>query len=756
LLRGQRFWIWIQGAAAVGVFGAAVASVALVDTAEVPDETSVQCLVPESRVVVILRGDGAGATITHQPDGDLVVGGERCLGANLERIELIRVIGGPGSQSATLYLGNGPFSPGSDLEGDDSPEVGFEVALGEGEDGVTILGGEEGDHIGAGTSGLNLNAEEAVADADVTLQDVERVAVRTGAGDDTVTAAGGAGTGGAFGSPIEVDGGLGNDELIGGTSGDRLVGSADEDVAVGGLGNDVLLGDLGDDDLDGGEGDDVVDGGEGGDILVGGSGIDQELGGDGDDIDRQAPSDGGDVFEGGEGTDLLSYRSRAGPVTVTIGVGADDGEAGEADDIRADVERVRGGSGDDVLTGGDGANDLFGAEGDDRLAGARGDDILRGGTGEDAANYVESPSRVRANLVQGRAFDDLGGRDRLMGIEGLVGGFGEDVLIGDGDGNSILGGPGTDRLEGSGGNDELGGGRADDVLHGGDGADTLVGAQGDDDLHGGPAVDTASYEEAAGAVTADLAAGEASDGEAGTDTLAAIEAVRGSPSGDVLGGGGGADLLSGGLGDDTLAGRGGDDELVGGVGADIVDYTGAKRGVEVDLRAGRAADDGDGGVDLLRRVEHVSGGPRGDDISGNGGDNRLAGGGGDDLISGGGGADDMSGGDGIDAAVYEDAPSGVTVNLRRTLAPDDGTGARDGVVSFEEVVGSAFDDAIVGDSFANLLMGGDGDDRLAGGVGGDRLEGRAGDDQLDGSPGFDRCIGGQGTDAFDRCEIAAQ
>jgi Ca2+-binding RTX toxin-like protein len=756
LFRGQRVWIWIQGAAAVGAFGAAVAGAAMVGIDEGEAETAIQCLVPGSRVVVILRGDGTGATFTRQDDGDLVVGGERCFGANLGRLDLIRVLGGPGGQSVTLDLRAGSFSPGRVAEGDDSPEVEFEVSLGEAEDRLTILGDAGDEHISVGTGGLNLNAEEAVGDADVTLQDVESVAVRAGPGDDTVTAVGGAGVGEAFGSPIEVDGGLGDDELIGGTVGDRLVGSADEDLAVGGLGNDVLLGDLGDDELDGGNGDDLIDGGDGDDILIGGSGVDREVGGDGDDIDRQAPADGGDVFEGGEGMDLLSYRSRADPVMVTIGVGGDDGEAGEGDDIRGDVERVRGGSGDDVLTGDDGGNDLFGAEGDDRLAGAGGDDILRGGTGEDAASYVASPSRIRANLAQGRAFDDLGGRDRLEGLEGLIGGFGEDVLVGDGRTNAILGGPAADRLEGRGGGDELGGGRADDVLHGGDGADRLVGAQGDDELHGGPAVDTAGYEEAAAPVTVNLGAGEASDGVGGSDTLVAIEAVRGSPLGDVLQGGGGHDLLSGGLGDDTLTGRGGDDELIGGVGGDTADYSGADRGIEVDLRDGRADDDGDGGADVLRRVEHITGGPRGDDIRGNGLDNQLAGGAGEDLVSGGGGGDQLSGGDGTDAVIYEEAPSGVTVNLRRTLVPDDGTGAQDTVLSFEDVIGSAFDDAIVGDSFANLLIGGDGDDRLAGGVGGDRLEGRAGDDQLDGSPGFDRCIGGQGTDVFDRCEIATQ
>jgi Ca2+-binding RTX toxin-like protein len=67
-----------------------------------------------------------------------------------------------------------------------------------------------------------------------------------------------------------------------------------------------------------------------------------------------------------------------------MGGGADDGASGERDDVRADVEQVAGGHGDDTLTGDDGDNRLSGNAGNDRLTGGRGHDELIGGAGDDS------------------------------------------------------------------------------------------------------------------------------------------------------------------------------------------------------------------------------------------------------------------------------------------------------------------------------------------------------------------------------------
>lgn len=755
MLRSRRFWVWMQGLAGLAAFVLSVTGVAMRRAPSPPDTVAVRCLVPGGvRAVVTVEGDGAGVTVAGEPDGDLLVAGERCVGASLRRLDLIRLIGGAGAQSVTLDLSASPFAPGGTPEGTGSDEVEIEVTLGSGEDRLAVRGSDGPDAVALGSAGINLNARESVGDADVTVEGVEAFAVSAGDSGDLVTGAGGAGAGEGFGPPVEIDGGLGDDELVGGASADRLLGSADHDVVVGGLGDDVLGGDLGDDELDGGNGDDRVDGGGGDDILVGGSGDDVELGGDGNDVDRQSPADGSDRIEGGVGRDAVAYRGRIARVRVSLDGAANDGEVGEEDDVAPDVETVVGGSGDDVLAGASGANGLSGGPGDDTLRGGSGDDLLSGGQGVDTADFSDAAGPVRADLARGAATDDLGGRDRLTGLEGLTGGSAGDVLIGDGASNQIRGLGGGDRLSGRGGDDALEGDRGDDRLAGDDGEDVLAGADGDDRLAGGEGQDEADFREAPGGVTVNLGTG---DGEGdGADTVEDIEDVAGSAFGDTLRGDGEANRLGGGGGDDVLAGGGGDDELRGGPGRDTADYGAAGRGIEVDLAADTAADDGAGGRDSLPEIEDASGGAGNDVIAGDGRANGLSGGPGQDEIAGRGGADTLSGGDGLDTVTYEDAPAGVSVSLRGSRAAEDGTGTADTLVGFERIFGGSFDDAILGDGFANVLVGGDGRDRIAAGVGADRLVGGGGDDDLDGGEGLDTCSGGAGADRLDRCENEKQ
>lgn len=60
---------------------------------------------------------------------------------------------------------------------------------------------------------------------------------------------------------------------------------------------------------------------------------------------------------------------------------------GEGDDVRGDVERVRGGSGDDVLTGAPGFQTLVGGPGDDLLFALDGAaDLFDCGSGSDTVS----------------------------------------------------------------------------------------------------------------------------------------------------------------------------------------------------------------------------------------------------------------------------------------------------------------------------------------------------------------------------------
>ena len=121
--------------------------------------------------------------------------------------------------------------------------------------------------------------------------------------------------------------------------------------------------------------------------IRGDAGNDTLIGGGGNDIlDGGA---GADVMKGGAGHDTADYSSRTKSVTVGIGTLADDGEAGEHDNVYRDIENIRGGSGNDTLRGSDSTNALLGNGGDDVLVGGRGADTLDGGPGRDRADFID-------------------------------------------------------------------------------------------------------------------------------------------------------------------------------------------------------------------------------------------------------------------------------------------------------------------------------------------------------------------------------
>ncbi|MDQ3740640.1 MAG: hypothetical protein M3389_06810, partial [Actinomycetota bacterium] len=176
------------------------------------------------------------------------------------------------------------------------------------------------------------------------------------------------------------------DELTAGPDGAVFLALAGDDTLVGGPAGDVFQPDAGEDTVDGGGGDDAV---------------------------LSFERDDGDVYEGGPGTlDQVRYastttsRGRTAPLRVTTGGGADDGEEGEGDDVRGDVEVIFGGAGADVLTGDGDAELLFGAGGADTVDGRGGDDVVDGDGG--------GPGIVDAgNVVVGGP-----GADVLVGSEG--------------------------------------------------------------------------------------------------------------------------------------------------------------------------------------------------------------------------------------------------------------------------------------------------------------------------------------------------
>jgi Ca2+-binding RTX toxin-like protein len=612
----------------------------------------------------------------------------------------------------------------------------------------TIL--DPGATITAGAGCSSVNANEVTCSA----TGITRINVKALDGDDSLGIDDSVGT-----TPARLDGGPGDDVVVGGPGNDFVIGGPGNppdgnDTLDGGLGDDGISGGAGVDTLTyatrtaavmadlrdccGGVGgqtniDEVDDYrcsacGVGGFVdfenITGGSGNDTLIGTQSANVLKGGP--GADNLRGDLGVDTVDYSDRATSVSVTIGNNgtasagddgnASDGPAGARDNVQSDVENVLGGAGNDTLVGSDpffaydqelartGQNRLRGGPGDDTLDGKLGPDVLQGDGGTDTLTYGDRTGSVTAT-IDGAA-DDGGAedidpislrRDNILDdVENVIGGAGDDVLTGDGDGNALEGGLGDDSIDGGGGNDSL---------SGGGGNDALQGAAGDDALNGGE-------------------------------------------DNDVMNGGSGGDALDGGSGDDNLDGGTGADALIGGDGTDVADYSAALTPVSVNPNG--AADDGVGGEgdNVAGDVESANGGADDDTLIGNGGNGVLNGGDGNDVLDGGGGADTLIGGAGLDAASYASRTGAVAVDLS---APggDGEAGENDNVTSdVEKVVGGAAGDTLTGDANPNVLSGGAGGDTLSGGGGSDGLIGGADNDTLSGGDGSDVLSGDDGKDTL--------
>lgn len=364
---------------------------------------------------------------------------------------------------------------------------------------------------------------------------------------------------------IRADGGAGDDTETGGDGPESLTGGPGADHLNGLGGNDRLELDALDPANAPTAGADTLNGGDGDDQLGGGpAAVVQE----------------GDLLIGGAGTDTADFSSRTAPLSITLDDVANDGEAGEADDVRADVENVVGGSDGDSLIGSGAPNALDGRDGDDMITGGGSDDRLDGGNGNDTIAGEDG-----GDTLTGAAGDDAlsggNGDDRLSaggGSDALAGDDGVDTLAGGAGIDTLDGGPGDDWLNGGDiglvggdGGDELNGGLGADVLLGGPGSDRLDGGLGADQINGETGRDTLTYEDRTSPVTVSLN-GRDDDGESGErDNVGDdVEVVLGGTVGDTLTGDRNDNTFSSGAGEDLVDGRGGADVLDSGNAPDIV------------------------------------------------------------------------------------------------------------------------------------------------------------------------------------------
>jgi len=367
-----------------------------------------------------LSGRGGNDTIAGGLGDDTVVGGlgddSLSGGGGRDTLDYSSVSGPPRTRSGeTVSLAAGSATG---LDGNDSL-AGFERVLGTryadsltGSKGPDRLFGNGGIDVLDGRAGADLLDGGTGADTVDYSQEATGVLFNLATG---------------YASTSDTLKGLEN--AIGSPFADSIVGTAGPNSLKGGAGNDSIQGDLGDDTLNGGAGDDSLDGGGGTDTasyadalssvnvsLVSGS----ASGGDGADTlqglenvigsaygdtltgSAVAPNtlygqsgndtlDGGpepgpcsgicigaapDNLYGGPGADTATYAGRTVPLQLTLDGVANDGAAGESDNVWGDVENVIGGTAGDVIVGNGLGNVLTGNRGSDQLDGAGGADTL--------------------------------------------------------------------------------------------------------------------------------------------------------------------------------------------------------------------------------------------------------------------------------------------------------------------------------------------------------------------------------------------
>jgi Ca2+-binding RTX toxin-like protein len=559
-------------------------------------DLSAQCATVGTTVTVTLNADDV-AMVGRTSDGKFAINGFQCGTLSATAVKRLEVNGGAGAQTLILDYLNGVFAPG--LVG--GPSV--IVDLGADADAFKMRGSKAVDSWNFGSTGITINGD---AYLDVTVANAESFTVALGDGNDVFSAAGTVATGGApFATAITVHGGIGNDSIRGGSG---------DDFYFGGAGNDTFLG---------------------GTVI-----------------------DGADEVNGGDDTDVMDYSLRAIDLVVTVDGTDDDGEdtdddgtADEADNVQIDVETVKGGTADDVLTGRDDANlvdTLYGGAGNDTLAGLLGADVLygdagddvfdegavtnggdvfNGGVGSDTVSYTARTADVTV-VIDSLANDgeDAEADKVMVDVENVTGGTGDDAITGSAVANVLDGGDGGDTMSGGEGADTLVGGLGIDTLNGGGGNDTFDEGDlinGGDTFNGGAGVDTVDYSARTMDTTIVLGGADDSGEATETDTVAVdVENVLGGEGVDTITGSDVDNRLEGGLGDDVIGGGAGKDTILGGDGADA-------------LTGGAGDDTIDGGA----AIDTINGGDGADQLDGGDGDDIINGDAGDDIIDGGAGDD---------------------------------------------------------------------------------------------------------------------
>ncbi|WP_050466206.1 calcium-binding protein [Herbaspirillum chlorophenolicum] len=503
--------------------------------------------------------------------------------------------------------------------------------------------------------------------------------------------------------------------------------------------------------------------------------IQNATGGSGDDI--FVGNGVANSFDGGSGNNTVSYEHSTGDVTINLATGA--GSGGDAQGDRYyNIQNAIGGAGNDTIIASAAIN------------------AIDGGLGNNTVSYANSAGSVKVNLATGKGLlgDALG--DTYVNIQNVIGGAGDDILVGNGDINIINGGGGgnnTVSYESSTGAvrvdlgnrvGTLGDAAGDTYINiqnvtGGAGDDIFVANNVANKFDGGAGSNTVSYENSAAAVKVNLATGQGTLGDAAGDTYVRIQNVIGGAGDDILVGNGDINIINGGggsnntvsyesstgavrvdlgnrvgtLGDaagDTyiniqnVTGGAGDDIFVasnvankfdGGAGNNTVSYENSAAGVKVNLATGKGTL-GDAQGDTYTNIQNAIGGAGDDIFVGNSASNAFDGGGGTNTVS------------------YENSTGAVTVNLA-TGKGTVGDAAGDTYVRIQNVIGGAGDDLIVASADINVIDGGAGNNTVSyqNSTAGVKInlatgKGTGGDAEADTYLNIQNATGGGGNDIF--------
>ncbi|MGY3038072.1 VCBS repeat-containing protein [Bradyrhizobium sp. USDA 4354] len=437
-----------------------------------------------------------------------------------------------------------------------------------------------------------------------------------------------------------------------------VVGDVDG-AQLGTLGDDVLAGGNGSDSIDGLDGNDRVNGGAGNDFLYGGAGKDHLTGG----ADN-------DLLDGGQGFDRAIYADATGGVTVDLAAGTASG-AGVGTDTLVNIEAAIGSDFADTFNGAGFTGDAHvpgSPVGYNEFEGKGGDDTIISNTNSQGAeltrvSYISATGAVTVDLGAGYAQGD--------------GSVGHDTLVGSGF-NGVWGSAYNDTILGS--NNPM------------FTAEVYAGFGGNDHIDGRGGYDRVEYNvdpATTTGITVNLAAGTVTgDATVGTDTLRAIEAIRGTSFADTYTatGFGSSSVNAGSNGTfNEFTGNGGDDIIVGN-GFTRLGFNNATAGVQVDFVTGIATGDSSVGTDHFTGVNAVQASMF---------DDTLLGGATNDTFTGLAGNDYIDGRGGFDVSSYNNiffTTGSITVNMAAGTVVGNASNGTDTLRSIEGIQGTNFKD----------------------------------------------------------------